>query len=149
MCDLNTKNVFLEAAYFDPVTIAKAGRLLNIETDARHRFERGVDPESVSTGIEKATEIILKICGGEASEIVSDGNIPKTKRKIIFNISKIENFVGLKIPEKKIQSILKKLGFEIEKNKLTYKLQVPPWRHDIENEADIIEEIVRIYGYDL
>ena len=148
MCDLNTKNVFLEAAYFDPVTIAKAGRLLNIETDARHRFERGVDPESVSTGIEKATEIILKICGGEASEIVSDGNIPKTKRKIIFNISKIENFVGLKIPEKKIQSILKKLGFEIEKKKLTYKLQVPPWRHDIENEADIIEEIVRIYGYD-
>ena len=64
MCDLNTKNVFLESAYFDPISIAKTGRLLNIETDARQRFERGVDPESVSTGIEQATELILKICGG-------------------------------------------------------------------------------------
>ena len=148
MCDLNTKNVFLESAYFDPISIAKTGRLLNIETDARQRFERGVDPESVSIGIEQATELILKICGGEISEITSDGKIPINKKKIIFNINKIENFVGLKISDKIIQSILNKLGFKISKDGSKYKISPPTWRHDIENEADIIEEIIRIYGYD-
>ena len=148
MCDLNTKNVFLESAYFDPISIAKTGRLLNIETDARHRFERGVDPESVSTGIEEATELILKICGGEVSEITSDGKIPINKEKIIFDIDKIENFAGLKVPNNIFQSILNKLGFEISKNGSKYKLYPPTWRHDIKNDADIIEEIIRIYGYD-
>ena len=148
MCELNTKNIFLESAYFDPVSVAKTGRLLNIETDARHRFERGIDPESVSIGIEEATELILKICGGEVSEVTSDGKIPINKKKIIFDINKIENFTGLKISDKIFQSILNKLGFEISKNGSKYKLSPPTWRHDIENEADIIEEIVRIYGYD-
>ena len=148
MCELNTKNIFLESAYFDPVSVAKTGRLLNIETDARHRFERGVDPESVSIGIEEATELILKICGGEVSEVTSDGKIPINKKKIIFDINKIENFAGLKISDKIFQSILNKLGFEVSKNGSKYKLSPPTWRHDIENEADIIEEIVRIYGYD-
>ena len=88
MCDSNTKNIFLEAAFFDPISIAKTGRILNIETDARHRFERGVDPESVSFGIEEATNLILKICGGEASEVVVDGKIPINKNKIILNKKK-------------------------------------------------------------
>ena len=148
MCDLNTKNVFLESAFFDPISVAKTGRLLNIETDARYRFERGVDPHSVQTGIEKATNLILEFCGGEASEITYDGKIPLNKKQVIFDINKIENFVGIKISEKIIQNILNNLGFKILKNGAKYKLSVPSWRHDIENEADIIEEIVRIYGYD-
>ena len=148
MCDLNTKNVFLESAFFDPISVAKTGRLLNIETDARYRFERGVDPHSVQTGIEEATNLILEFCGGEAGEITYDGKIPLNKKQVIFDINKIENFVGVKISEKIIQNILNNLGFKILKNGAKYKLSVPSWRHDIENEADIIEEIVRIYGYD-
>ncbi len=148
MCDLNTQNVFLESAFFDPISVAKTGRLLNIETDARYRFERGVDPQSVSTGMDEATKLIMDFCGGEASEVIYDGKIPLNKKQIIFNINKIESFVGIKIPEKIIQNILNNLGFIIKKNGVKYKLSIPSWRHDIENEADIIEEIIRIYGYD-
>ena len=148
MCDLNTKNIFLECAYFDPMSIAKTGRILNIETDARHRFERGVDPESVSTGIEEATEMVLKICGGEASDITFDGKIPTNKKEIIFDKNQIENFAGIKIPDNSIKNILSKLGFQISKNGSKFKLFSPTWRHDIKNEADIIEEIIRVYGYD-
>ena len=148
MCDLNTKNVFLESAFFNPISIAKTGRLLNIETEARYRFERGVDPQSVSIGMEEATKLIMEICGGEASQVIYDGKIPMNKKQIIFDINKIENFVGIKISEKVIQNILNNLGFKIIKNGPKYKLSTPSWRHDIDNEADIIEEIIRIYGYD-
>ena len=148
MCDLNTQNVFLESAFFDPISVAKTGRLLNIETDARYRFERGVDPQSVSTGMDEATKLIKELCGGEASEVIYDGKIPLNKKQIIFDINKIESFVGIKIPEKIIQNILNNLGFIIKKNGVKYKVSIPSWRHDIENEADIIEEIIRIYGYD-
>tara|TARA_Y100000590_G_scaffold283303_1_gene318710 strand:- start:2212 stop:4590 length:2379 start_codon:yes stop_codon:yes gene_type:complete len=148
MCNLDTKNVFLESAYFDPISIAKTGRLLNVETDARHRFERGVDPESVHSGIEEATKLILEICGGEASEITSDGKIPKNKEKIIFDINRLESFAGIKIQEKVVNNILNKLGFEVARNGKKYKISIPSWRHDIENQEDIIEEVVRIYGYD-
>ena len=148
MCDSNTKNIFLEAAFFDPISIAKTGRILNIETDARHRFERGVDPESVSFGIEEATNLILKICGGEASEVIVDGKIPINKNKIILNKKKIENFTGVKVSDKIIENILNKLGFKITKSSSKYNLFSPSWRHDIKNEEDVIEEIIRVYGYD-
>ena len=121
MCDLNTQNVFLESAFFDPISVAKTGRLLNIETDARYRFERGVDPQSVSTGMDEATKLIMDFCGGEASEVIYDGKIPLNKKQIIFNINKIESFVGIKIPEKIIQNILNNLGFIIKKNGVKYK----------------------------
>ena len=147
-CDLITKDVFLESAIFDPITTAKTGRLLNIITDARYRFERGVDPESVINGIEEATNLILDFCGGEVSELVYDGSIPDNKKKIIFNFDSLENFGGIKISEKETQNILNKLGFKILKKGKKYQLISPSWRHDIENEPDIIEEVLRIYGYD-
>ena len=117
MCNSETKNVFLESAYFNPKSIAKTGRLLNIETDARHRFERGVDPQSVSSGINEATKLILEICGGEVSDLTCDGKIPINKKNIFFDTKKIESFVGIKISEKKINDILKNLGFVIKKKK--------------------------------
>jgi phenylalanyl-tRNA synthetase beta chain len=148
MCDLNTKNVFLESALFDPISVAKTGRLLNIETEARYRFERGVDPQSVSIGMDEATKLIMELCGGDASEIIYDGKIPLNKKQIIFDINKIESFIGIKISEKIVQNILNNLGFKVAKNGAKYKLSIPTWRHDIENEADIMEEIIRIHGYD-
>ena len=148
MCGSETNNVFLECAYFDPISVAKTGRLLNIETDARHRFERGVDPQSVSKGIEEATNLILEICGGEVSDFVFDGKIPINKEKIIFDTNKIENFVGIKISDKNIYNILKKLGFGVIKKGKKFKLSIPSWRHDIESQEDIVEEIIRIYGYE-
>ena len=87
MCDLNTKNVFLESAFFNPISIAKTGRLLNIETEARYRFERGVDPQSVSIGMDEATKLILEICGGEASQVIYDGKIPMNKNNDSLNVS--------------------------------------------------------------
>ena len=148
MCDLNTKNVFLESALFDPISVAKTGRLLNIETEARYRFERGVDPQSVSIGMDEATKLIMELCGGDASEIIYDGKIPLNKKQIIFDTNKIESFIGIKISEKIVQNILNNLGFKVAKNGVKYKLSIPTWRHDIENEADIMEEIIRIHGYD-
>ena len=147
-CGLNTKNVFLESAIFDPISTAKTGRLLNIVTDARYRFERGVDPQSVITGIEEATNLILDFCGGETSELISDGSIPDNKRKIVFDFDTLEKFGGIKISEKETQNILNKLGFKILKKGKKYELISPSWRHDIENEQDITEEVLRIYGYD-
>ena len=146
-CDLDTKNVFLESAIFNPTTIAKTGRLLNIITDSRYRFERGVDPESVIVGIDEALNLIKEFCGGESSEIVHDGSIPKNNKKIIFDFKYFENFSGFNIPETTFQKILKDLGFLIKKGK-KYTLTPPSWRHDVEGASDIIEEVIRIYGYD-
>ena len=147
-CDLDTKNVFLESAIFDPITIAKAGRMLNILTDARYRFERGVDPDSIVPGIEEASDLISKFCGGEFSELIFDGKIPQNKKKLKFNSKDMETFVGIKIPEKNIQNILKKLGFNFSQKNNLYNLETPSWRHDINETQDIIEEITRIHGYD-
>jgi len=147
-CDLDTKNVFLESAIFNPTTIAKTGRLLNIITDSRYRFERGVDPESVIVGIDEALNLIKEFCGGKSSEIVHDGSIPKNNKKIIFDFKNFENFSGFNIPETTFQKILKDLGFFIIKKGKKFILTPPSWRHDIEGVPDIIEEVIRIYGYD-
>ena len=148
MCDIDTKNIFLESAFFNPISIAKTGRLLNIETDARHRFERGVDPQTVITGLDEATKLIIEICGGEASQAVFDGKIPVNKKKIVLDIKKIENFTGLNISQKIIRNILNNLGFKIFIKGSKIDLSIPSWRHDINNEEDIIEEIIRVHGYD-
>ncbi len=145
--EINTKNVLIEAAYFDPRLIRKTSKKLNIDTDAKFRFERGIDPLSIEKGLKKAVNLIKEICGGEISKI----DIQKDKnfqlRNIKFEKKLLEKVSGLKVPNKEILKILKDLGFEFKEDKNYLKLKVPSWRPDIEQPIDIVEELVRIYGY--
>lgn len=146
-CDENTTDVFLESAYFNPMRTARTGRDLGVESDARYRFDRGVDPEFTRTGIEIATRIILELCGGEASDIVQAGDMPAWKRKIEHNPAYVEQLAGFAVPEKEQIDILTALGFTVE-GKGPYQVTPPSWRGDIEGKADLVEEIVRISGFD-
>lgn len=144
-CSDETVNVILESAYFNPISIAKTGRTLNAESDSRTRFERGIDPRATIQGAENATQMILDICGGEASELVIAGTEPGEKRTIDFDWNKVQKLCGMDIPKDKMVEILERLGFIVDGNAIT----VPSWRlNDIRYPADIVEEIVRIYGYD-
>ena len=139
----DTVNVFLESAYFVPAKIAKAGTLTGAMSDSRSRFERGVDPASSIDDNARATQMILDLCGGEVSEIVIAGKEPAWQQIIDFDWNEVERLTGLKIAPEKMKSILKDLGFEVKGNKIS----VPSWRsHDVKLPADVVEEIVRIYG---
>ncbi len=146
--EFNTKNVLLEAAYFDPRSIRNTAKKLNIDTDAKFRFERGIDPLSIEVGLNKAASLIKEICGGEISKI----DIQKTeiyKNKIIkFDPHLFEQITGFKISIKEMSKILEDLGFEIKRDKKYFKLNVPSWRPDISQGVDIVEELVRISGYE-
>lgn len=148
-CSMDTQNVFLESAIFDAVNIAKTGRALNIQTDARFRFERGIDPETTIKSIEMATDLILEICGGEVSDIVTAGKKPVANKRIIFNTEFVEEYTATKIDESRIIDILEKLGFDCEKmaDDHRYMVSVPSWRHDVDMEKDLVEEIIRIHGF--
>ena len=145
--ELSTKNVLIEAAYFNPRSIRKTSKILNIDTDAKFRFERGVDPLSIEIGLQKAAELIKKICGGEISKF----DIQKSKiiknRSIKFQLSYFSKITGFNIKTDKMIKILNDLGFKVKKGKKSLTLIVPSWRPDIEQEIDIVEELVRIYGY--
>ncbi|MDB4846491.1 phenylalanine--tRNA ligase subunit beta [Candidatus Pelagibacter sp.] len=146
--ELETKNVLIEAAYFNPRSIRKTSKFLNIDTDAKFRFERGIDPLSIEQGLHKAAELIKKICGGEVSKFDIQ-KIENIKNKIVkFKISSFKKITGFNIEQKKIIKILEDLGFKIKKNKDSLILKIPSWRPDINQEVDIIEELVRIHGYD-
>ena len=142
--DENTVNVYVECAYFDPTRTAKTGRALEIISDARYRFERGVDPEFTVTGMELATKMIIELCGGEASEVFVAGKMPEWKRTIDFDPAFTEKLSGVKIEENKQVEILKSLGFEVSGKKVT----PPSWRADIQGRVDLVEEIVRVNGFD-
>ena len=146
--EFNTKNILLESAYFDPRSIRKTSKLLNIDTDAKYRFERGIDPESIQLGLLKAAELIKKICGGEISKIDIKKNENFKKNQIKFYIPFFEKITGFKVSDKEIVKILSDLGFKIKKQKNLLNLSVPTWRPDIIQSIDIVEEIVRIKGYD-
>lgn len=144
-CCETTANVFIEAAYFDPACIAATGRKLQLQSDARYRFERGVDPEFVVGGLELATRFILDWCGGEPSEIVVAGAIPPWRRVIEFSPATVKRLGGLDVPRDEIVRILTNLGFAVQ-GADPLKVSPPSWRGDIDGPADLVEEVVRIFG---
>ncbi len=148
-CSPETTDVFIEAAWFDPDLTARTGRDTGILSDARFRFERGVDPRSCEDGIELATQIILEHGGGEASEILVAGKPPKHRDEVKFHLKDMERLTGVDMKHKRMKAILEDLGFKIDKEgKHDWTLKVPSWRPDIEGSADIVEELIRIEGYD-
>ena len=150
-CDDDTVNVFVESAYFDPMRIARAGRDANIQSDARYRFERGVDPEFIHTGMDIATRLILELCGTDntkISEIIKAGDEPEYKRIIKFNTDFTKKLCGVDVERAQQIQILENLGFEVVDNGDLLSVSQPSWRGDIEGQADLVEEVIRIYGFD-
>ena len=146
--EFTTKNVLIESAYFTPRSIRKTSKLLNIDTDAKFRFERGVDPLSIEKGLIKAAQLIKEICGGDINKIDIQ-KIGKFKDTyIIFDINSFYRTAGFKLSTKAMVKILNNLGFGVKVNKKILKLKVPSWRPDVTQEIDVIEELMRIYGYD-
>ena len=146
--ELSTKNILLEAAYFLPSSVRKTARELNINTDAKYRFERGIDPNSIEEGLKLATELIIKICGGEASKFVITGKKAQENKIIKFEIKKFERIIGIPITLNEAIKILSLLGFKCKKQKNDLKVEVPTWRPDINLDEDLIEELIRIKGFD-
>ena len=147
-CSLETKNVFLEVALFDPICVTKTGRKLNLQSDARFRFERGIDSTSIDWGVDKATEMIIELCGGEVSEITTDRLIEHKQKIIEYDFNKTKTLGGVDIDLDFQKKILENLGFVIKSqlNSIA-KIIIPHFRPDIDGSADIVEEIVRIYGF--
>ncbi|PJK31644.1 phenylalanine--tRNA ligase subunit beta [Minwuia thermotolerans] len=143
-----TVNVFIESAWFDPVRTARTGRRHSIDSDARYRFERGVDPESVAWGIRVAARLVTELCGGEPSEIVTAGEIPDTGRTVTLRASRVASLGGVEVDEAECRRILEALGFGVSGSGEAIRVAVPSWRRDIDGEADLVEEVVRIHGYD-
>lgn len=139
-CTEATTDVFLESAFWDPITIAATGRALKINSDARYRFERGVDPAFTLPGLDLATQMILDLCGGEASDIAMDGAVPDTTRAYRLNPARVISLVGMDIPEADQRRTLEALGFALNGDMAT----PPTWRPDVLGEADLVEEVARI-----
>jgi phenylalanyl-tRNA synthetase beta chain len=147
-CDEATVDVLVESALWEPINIAQTGRKLGLNSDARFRFERGIDPAFTVPGLEMATRLILDLCGGEASEVVLAGAIPDTTRVIDFPLSLIEKLTGLVASDSEQVETLGKLGFKVEGTSGAVRVTPPSWRGDIEGKADLVEEVVRIAGLD-
>ena len=147
-CSFETSNVFLEVALFNPISITKTGRKLNLQSDARYRFERGIDSDSIYWGVEAASQMISELCGGDASEFVVTEIKKREIKKINFDTNKISSLGGVNIDIKDQYKILNSLGFKVRENKSILEIEIPTFRPDIVGEADIVEEIIRIYGFD-
>ena len=147
-CTEETTDVFIECAYFDPMRTAMTGRKLNLQSDARFRFERGVDPEFMEPAMEIATQHVLDLCGGEASNLVVAGAVPDWKRKITLRLDRVRSLGGVELSADEISSILGALGFVHAKTENNFDITPPSWRPDIVGEACLVEEVIRMYGYD-
>ena len=146
-CTATTTDVFVESALFDPIRIARAGRKLGIVSDARYRFERGVDPAFVVPGMELATKLILEFCGGEPSEVMVAGSADLARPAVAFDSDQVRRLAGIELPEAEIVRILEHLGFRVD-GKGPLAVTPPTWRSDVHGPTDLVEEVVRIHGLD-
>ena len=146
--EFETSNILLESAYFHPKSVRKTAKILDIETDAKYRFERGIDPNSIKEGLELATYLILKICGGEASKFSIIGKNSIKKKIIEVDNDKFKKVIGIPISSNEIKKILNSLGFKTKVSKKNLKIEIPTWRPDVKYDIDIIEELIRIKGFD-
>jgi phenylalanyl-tRNA synthetase beta chain len=147
-CGENTTEVLIESALWDPLNIAQGGRKLGIQTDARYRFERGVDPAFTVPGLDLATRLVTELCGGEPTERILAGEIPDPGRIIDFPWTEVRRLSGLDLPRSESKVILEGLGFHISGSGDRVKVLPPSWRPDVEGKADLVEEVIRIAGLD-
>ncbi|UPA24723.1 phenylalanine--tRNA ligase subunit beta [Shinella oryzae] len=147
-CDENTVDVLIESALWDPMNIAKTGRSHGIITDARYRFERGVDPEYMVPGLERATEIVLELCGGTPAKADVVGYKGYTPKVVDFPFSEVKRLTGLDVSEAESANILTRLGFTVTGSGERVSVAVPSWRPDVDGKADLVEEVMRIHGVD-
>ena len=147
-CSETTTNVLIESALWDELNIAQPGRKLGINSDARYRFERGVDYAFMIPGLELATQMVLDLCGGEPSEVVVAGDPTPKETVVDFAMSELPRLAGLKLPINDVRRVLEKLGFFAAGQNERVKVAVPSWRPDVHGRADIVEEVVRIVGVD-
>ena len=145
---LNTKNILLESAYFDPEITRKTAKKLELNSDAKFRFERGIDPNSIAIGLEKASEMIKKICGGQISKLDIQSTKKIEVKKILFDPTLASKTIGIQIKTLEIIKILENLGFKIKKKNKALSVEIPSWRPDIYGQIDLVEEIIRIKGLD-
>lgn len=147
-CGETTTDVVIECAYFDPARIGATGRALGLTSDARTRFERGVDPGFMEEGVELATRMILDLCGGSPSDVTVAGHIPRVQKNIAFRPARIESLGGLDVVPDVQRRALTWLGFMVEGEGDSWSVTVPSWRRDVDGEADLVEEVLRLVGYD-
>lgn len=145
-CDEATTDVLIESALWDPMNVARTGRDLGIITDARYRFERGVDPEFMAPGAELATRLVTEICGGAPSEMIVEGYQAPTRKVVSFPAAEVRRLTGLNVPAAESHAILKRLGFEPKDDGEVTEVNVPTWRPDVDGKADLVEEVMRIHG---
>ncbi|MEM0906453.1 MAG: phenylalanine--tRNA ligase subunit beta [Pseudomonadota bacterium] len=147
-CHDGTTRVLVESALWEPINIARTGRALGIHSDARHRFERGVDPAFTLPGLDHATALILSLCGGRAGNVTLAGDIADNTRTIQFPPQEVKRLSNLDVADDTSATVLTALGFEVDRSASPWAVKTPPWRGDVEGKADLVEEVVRIIGID-
>ncbi|MGB6229531.1 MAG: phenylalanine--tRNA ligase subunit beta, partial [Litorimonas sp.] len=146
--DETTTDILIECAVFDPLTIRRSAKRMGANSDAKYRFERGIDTGFMRGGMEMATRLVLELCGGEASTVEVAGDVPAAPDNVRFDPARVEQLLGFTPGEDEIGAILCKLGFEREGSSTPWTMRVPTWRRDVTMQADLVEEVARIAGFD-